>query len=826
VNLSGPIVALSMLRRAFLVVAVSGLAGVLVAGLALPIAAALGLVAKGSAEEFSNLSADLEAGEPFPERSRIVDAEGRTIATFFWDNRVNVPLEKIAPVMQEAVLAIEDHRYFEHGPIDFQGTVRAFMENAQDDTISGGGSTLTQQYVKQLIYTQADSDEERVELYEAATERSYGRKLRELRMAVQLEQELTKDEILEGYLNIANFGSGVYGVEAAARYYFSTKAEDLTLEQAAMLAGIVQNPSKYDPVRYEESALGRRNTVLTRMADPEVAMITPDKASEARASDLDLDLNTTPNGCVGTSLAPFYCEFVYQELMLMDELGATPEERDNNLRRGGLTVRTTLDRDAQRAASEAVSDRVAPTDVGVAALASVEPGTGEIKAMTHSRGYGSGEGETYYNYAVERPMAGAVGAQPGSTFKAFIVAAAIEQGIPLNTSIRSPYQINLAENSFETCDGPYGVSGQTWSPVNYSTSQNGSYNLMTGTEGSVNTFFAQLFQRTGMCDPVRIATEAGLMQGTGDPLVERPSIVLGGQEVPPLRMAEAYAMFANRGVHCASYAVTEVLDRDGETIYEAEPDCNRVLDKEVADAVNFVLNGVMENPGGTGGALRLADGRDAAGKTGTTNGMKAVWWVGYVPQLSTAVAVWGPDVDPDLDPPATPSMNGQTFNGEYFPTVSGARVPGPIWKQYMEAALEDVKKESFVAPDRKVIRGIQETVPDVRGMSESDARARLDDAGFDSYVEGTVDSEVAKGRVVRTNPAGGSSYGTGGSIGLILSSGTPPPSDDDEDEDDNGGPGGGGPGSGGGDEEDPAPPDDGDGGDGGDVTLPTEPPAD
>jgi membrane peptidoglycan carboxypeptidase len=691
------------LRRAFLVVGVSCLAGLLVAAVALPVAAGLGLVARESATGFADVKVELQPADALPERSRILDADGNILATFFEENRVYVPLDAVAPVMNDAILAIEDHRFYEHGPIDLQGTARAFITNFEAGEVTGGGSTLTQQYAKLLLVSQAETDEERRE----ATETSYARKLRELQLAIEIEQELTKDQILERYLNIVYFGDGAYGVEAAARQYFSTSAAKLTLAQAAMLAGLVQLPSLYDPTRDPDAARERRDVVLSRMAD--LGRVTDEEASAASAQDLGLQPTETPNGCTASS-APFFCDYVVQEILQMEELGATPEEREQTLRQGGLTITTTLDAQAQAAAEDAVADRVAPTDTAAAALASVEPGSGEIKAMTTSRGYGDGGGETYINYAVDQNMGGGLGMQAGSSFKPFVLAAAIQQGISVNTSIRSPQVLDVGGETWRTCDGSVRAPSD-YAPQNSTGS--GTFTMRQATARSVNTYFIQLSQRTGLCDPWTIATGAGLTRSDGEPLGQNPSFTLGPYNVSPLAMAEAYATFAARGVHCESRSVLQITDREGQQIRASEPTCNRVVEEGVADGVNNLLQGVMESGGGTGRAMRLDDGRDAAGKTGTTNESVAVWFVGYVPQLATAVGIADPDVDPESGRLET--LDGRTYNGERIAEACGSCIPGPIWKQMMDSALDGVEDQDFVDPDPRVIGGADDQDSDDDG---------------------------------------------------------------------------------------------------------------
>ncbi|MBD0293165.1 MAG: transglycosylase domain-containing protein, partial [Jiangellaceae bacterium] len=740
------------MRRSLLVVGVSGLAGVLVAGIALPVAASLGLAARESAEAFSDLPAELEF-EPLAERSRIADSTGKTLAYFYEQNRRYVTLDKIAPVMRDAIIAIEDRRFYEHGPIDLRGTARAFVNNLDAGEITGGGSTLTQQYVKLVLFNQADTAEERYAAIISSGPQGYIRKLRELRLAAAVEDQLTKDQILERYLNIAFFGGGggsgggAYGIAAAAQLFFRTTPDKLTLGQAALLAGLVQAPSEYNPIDNPEKALGRRNQVITEMA--ELGMITEEEARQVRQSDLDLTVTRLVTTCL-PSWAPFFCDYVVHEIRLMPELGKTPDERERTLMRGGLTVLTTLDPEAQKAAAEAMSDRIAPTDSAVGTMAMVEPGTGYIKAMVNSRGYGEKKGQTYINYAVDKQMGsagGSNGIQAGSAFKPFVLAAAIKQGISLNTTIRAPQELDMGGEKFRVCaangDTVY-TTDDDYSPKNSTGS--GEFNLKTGTERSVNTFYVQLLQRTGICEPAMIAQKSGIYKQVPhtkepQPLDQVASFTLGSNTVSPLAMTEAYATFAARGVHCKSIAVIQVLDRAGKVIADRKPQCDRVLDEPVADGVNFVLRGVIENSGATGTRMRLDGRREAAGKTGTTDNSIAVWFAGYTPQLAAAVAV------ADLDGKQT-TLDGRKYNGERIGTACGGCIPGPIWKEAMDAALSGLPKVSFTKPDPSAVKGINESVPDVRGMDVDAASDVLGDVGFGAYVAGEVASAVARGLVL------------------------------------------------------------------------------
>ncbi|HEX6234730.1 MAG TPA: transglycosylase domain-containing protein [Jiangellaceae bacterium] len=683
-------------RRVIALVAVSGLAGLVVAGLAAPVVTGIGVGARDGAQAFTEMPAELEI-PPLAERSRMTDNDGNTLAVFFEENRIEVPLDKISQQMQDAILAIEDHRFYEHGPLDVQGASRALVSNLQAGETTSGGSTLTQQYVKLMLLDQADSAEERTAALADSGPQGYFRKLRELRLALGVEQQMTKDEILQGYLNIANFGGppgrSNYGVEAAARYYFDSKAKDLTLTQAATLAGLVQRPTEYNPEDNPEAAIGRRNTVITRMA--ELGMISEDEAKEARQADLGLDVDDSRSGCV-SSWAPWFCDYAVNELLQMEELGETPDERMDALRRGGLKIVTTLDRDIQRAADDAVSDRVAPTDGAVGTLAMVEPGSGEIKALSNSREYGpEGEGRSMINYAVDKRMGNSNGIQAGSAFKPFVLAAALNQGMEPDLEINSPERVDVSGEWFEACwNDQSRVRDSDYEPEN--STRGGRLTMREATEYSTNTYFVQLLQRTGICEPAKIAEDSGVWKQVPhttepQPLDQVPSFTLGSNTVAPLGMAEAFAMFANRGEHCASFAVAEVVDRKGDPVIEQEPECDRVLDKDVADMTNDILRGVIENDGATGNAMQLDGDRPAAGKTGTTNRNVAVWFVGYTPQLSAAAAV------ADLDPPQT-SLSGRTFNGDRISQAYGSTLPGPIWREAMDEALEDEPEEDFKEP--------------------------------------------------------------------------------------------------------------------------------
>ncbi len=512
----------------------SVVAGVIVGLMLLPFAGAAGVITRDVISDFESLPVSLST-PPLPERSVILASDGSLLATLYYQNRVEVPLNSIAPVMRQAIIAIEDVRFLEHNGVDARGVVRALARNTTAGGIEQGSSTLTMQYIKNVLVNQATSAED----LEQARGDSFTRKIREARLALALEKRFSKGEILARYLNIAYFGSGAYGVEAAARRYFSKPAADLNLIEAATLAGIVKGPTAYDPLRNPENATQRRNVILQRMAT--AGFITPEQSARATAIPMEDVLNPTrtSNGCT-SSYAPFFCDYVLQTILTDEAFGETPEEREAFLRRGGYTIRTTLDPKVHQSATNTVNEFIPPDDDSrkAAAVSMVEPGTGNIIAMTQNRTWGtSGVGKTTYNYNTDRSMGGTIGMQAGSTFKIFTLAAALEAGISPYEPIDSPSPATF--EGFVNCDT--GVSFPTVTVNNSTTS--GFLTMAQATAFSTNTYFMAIEERTGICRVAEIAESMGVYTGSGDELPRVPTLTLGVAEVTPLAMANAYAPF-------------------------------------------------------------------------------------------------------------------------------------------------------------------------------------------------------------------------------------------------------------------------------------------
>ncbi|MFE6196932.1 transglycosylase domain-containing protein [Streptomyces sp. NPDC057838] len=674
---------LSPTQQAAKFLGVSVLAGAVLAGIALPAVGALGLAAKGSVESFDELPANLKT-PPLSQRTTILDADGGPIATVYSRDRTVVPLKNVSPYMQKAIVAIEDSRFYQHGAVDLKGVLRALNKNARSGEVAQGASTLTQQYVKNVFVEEAGDDPTKVA---QATQQTIGRKIRELKYAIQVEEELGKKTILENYLNITFFGQQAYGVEAAARRYFSKSAKDLNVQEAALLAGIVQSPSRYDPVNDEAEATKRRNIVLRRMA--EVGDISRAQAAEAMKAPLGLKVSKPRNGCItAVKGAGFFCDYVREVFLTDPVFGKSREARAKIWNQGGLTIRTTMDPQAQDAAQRSIKEHVYKSDDVATAATVVQPGTGKILAMGQSRPYGFKKNETQINLSVDQGMGGGMGYQPGSTFKPIVAAAAIEDGMPANKVYSSPYQMAYP-SPVQACDG------KTWqndrgNPArleNENESEVGPYDMKEATAKSVNTYYVQMISDIGICPVTTMAKKMGVVRADGDKMPQVPSIALGTQEMSPLTMANAYATFASRGMYCTPVAIESVSQRVGDTSRKLEvpkSTCSRAMSENTADTINELLKGVVED--GTGSKAGLS-GRPSAGKTGTTDERYAAWFVGYTPNMAGAVWVG--------DPAHKRKMVNITIGGRSHAKVFGGEVPGPIWQDMMTGALEGKPVEQF-----------------------------------------------------------------------------------------------------------------------------------
>jgi membrane peptidoglycan carboxypeptidase len=740
------------LSRMGTLLVVSAAAGVLMAGMLLPIVGGIGLIARTGANDFENLPSVLKQS-PLPQASRILAANGSTIATFYYEDRVTVPLSTVPLTMQKALIAIEDVRFYEHHGVDLKATLRALLHNGSSGSVQQGGSTLTQQYVKNVLIESGDPN---------ATKDTLARKAQEAKYAIALEKRLTKRQILEDYLNIAYFGDGAYGIGTAALHYFGVHVQKLTLAQSAMLAGLVQSPGAYDPALHPVAAKNRRDVVLSQML--RYHFISQQDYDVAVAQPVTLHLQRPGNGCEA-SRYPYFCDYVEHVIETSPAFGSSPAARFNLLRRGGLTITTTLDPTMQKAADVAVQKYVPGRDPsGIAAAeALVEPGTGKVKAIAVSTPYGSNpaKGQNDIDYAVDAKYGGGSGFQAGSTFKLFVLAAALKQGIPLSTTIYAPQTIR-GLSGYTDCSGRNLVYP---SVSNAGDSEAGRFNLITGTWFSVNTFYAQLEQRTGLCEPAKLAEAMGVEPASGGHIHQYPSFVLGAADgYSPLDVAGAYATIAAHGTYCAPIAITKVVDRSGDPIAVPASSCKQVLEPGLADTITSILHGVLTQRGATAAGVG-EPGRPAAAKTGTAEKNWASDFAGYVPQLAAAVWVGNPR--------GLQSLNFLTIGGHHYAEVYGATIAGPIWHDTMQAALVNTPVEPLPPASLRYVQGLTSPVPNVAGLSVADATKQIKAAGFSVVVaHGQVDSLMPKGTVAYVTPT---QAAPGSTITIHVSNGVPPP---------------------------------------------------
>src|SRR4051812_12677466 len=716
-------------------------AGALVAGLLLPWVGVPTLAAQRSTSLLGEPPAELTDAPP-PGNTVMVAANGEPITSFYRENRQPVAPEGIAPVMKQAMVAIEDARFYEHHGLDVQGTVRALVRNIASGGVQEGGSTLTQQLVKQTLLQTADTPEEQ----HAAVEQTVGRKLREAQLALALEDRYSKDEILARYLNIVYYGQNAYGIQPAARAFFGVDAGALTLPQAALLAGLAQSPAHDDPFTNPEAATTRRNEVLSRMA--EQGYVSERAASEAQAAPLGLAPAPPPRrGCVQATVGAYVCDFVQR--YLLQELGLSQDQLD----RGGYVIHTTLDPELQRAGDSAVLQTLPLGDSLAGLFTAVEPGTGHLLAMSVNRVFGYDVGDPAQE-SFNLNVAASQGS--GSTYKVFTAAAALARGFGSHYTLTTsdPYVSRVYKDG----TGPYDVAnaGSGYAPT---------LDMERALYQSSNTYFLALEDALGSVEePVRMAEKMGLFQFSDPALPQRVidenrgSFTFGAEETSPLGLASAYSTLAASGTRCDVVPVTRLLDRNGEDVRgeDGEPlvrdRCTpEAIPPGVANTLNQMLRKDVE-PGNSGQTARRAyvPGHQIAGKTGTSQENFSVAFVGYTPEITASVMV--------LNPKANEDVGG--FGGGKGAT---------IWRDAMAPVLEARGSADFPPADPAVEAGNTRPVPWC--STPSGCEATLRDAGF-QVARARIDSDLAEGTLVDTSPPRGGRAVEGQLITILVSNGS------------------------------------------------------
>ena len=740
-----------------------------------------------------------------PQSSKIFDANGRLIKVLHaGQNRTNVTLAQIPEYVEDAVIAIEDERFYEHDGVDLRAILRAALANAASGDIEQGGSTITQQYVKNVIIAPGEIAEQTID-----------RKLQEAALARQLEQELSKKEILERYLNTVYFGQGAYGVQAASTAYFGETVWNLTLRQAAFLAGLIQAPEDYDPFQRPKAAIRRRNVVLRQMAD--LGLVEEIRADEAAGKGLGLQAVQEKDEYP----AAYFVDYVQRMLTYHPDyefLGKTAEQRQKRLFTGGLRIYTTVDLDMQAAAEAAVDSVLQfPADPH-ASLVAIEPETGHVKAMVGGRDWFAAPKKDPYakiNLAIlAEPDLGRVkipgtkkylhqapgtGRQAGSAFKPFALAAAIDNGVTLSKrySGKGPLVI------------PGVDAGGDYTVQNYEGGQFGELTLLEATVNSVNVVYAQLVEEIGVDPVVDVAERLGIRTE----LLPHFSAVLGTNEVNALGMASAYGTLANLGTYQPPVAVTKIVDVTKDprkVVYQDRSKGIEVLDPAAAYLTTSALEEVIRR--GTASNYAAGIGRPAAGKTGTAQEYRDAWFVGYTPNLVASVWVGYPEGQVEMKTSCLGSTTGIGGIPECRPTritVTGGSWPTQIWTNFMLRALTDYAAEDFEVPEANIIQvtidarngclvskftppefvvtasfqagtepeascrvpGDRVIVENFVGFPKDEAVRILEDEGFTVVTSSQASNSYPPGTVVDQDPAGGSKVRAGSTVTLYIASG-------------------------------------------------------
>lgn len=769
--------------------AIAGIGGVLLALLSLPAVTASSAIAQDGVDLFESYPSELDVA-PLNESSRIEASDGSLLAMFYTENRIMVPLEEISPYMQHAVISVEDRRFYEHNGVDPMGMLRAFISNsAGGDT--QGGSTLTQQYVKNALLMDAVQRGDR-EAAAAATEQTYARKLREAKLAISLEQKWTKDEVLNAYLNVAQFGPSQYGVETGSQHYFSKPAKDLNPGEAALLAGITNGPNQYDPVAHPEAGQKRRNEVLgTMLRDGYITQEEYDTYTAQPVADM-LKIRNITAGCADAGGSGFFCDYATRYLLNDPAFGETPEDRQKLLYGGGLTIRTTLDPAKQKVAEDILERRVpAKSASGFGhSIVTVEPGTGRILTMAENRTFNpyqnAQRGETAINYNVPANMGGGNGFPVGSTFKPFVLTEWLKQGRTIYDKLPTKRE---TIGVFPASCLPSGAWRENpgYDPDNaVSVRLQPQETALNGTKFSVNTVYAQMARQLDLCSIADTARDLGAIPASFDPYDQKTwdmpaedmystslapaALVLGEVNISALDMAAAYATFAASGKYCRPTPIESVTDRNGKPLDIVKNNCRQALDPEIADTVAWVLQQDLEDPRATGKG-RTIPGQVAGGKTGTSGSQFHTWYVGFTKYQSTAV--WfghpGGDVRPGgFDVDGMPLRRGKVW---------GNTVSLPTWQEYMTATHQGLPRKAFPPapeeppPPPPAATGAEGTVPDVSGMVRTEAIRTIEQAGYTVREMREPSSTVEKFRIIGSTPAAGTPLEPGSPVTIRQSSG-------------------------------------------------------
>lgn len=741
----------------------SSLASVLSFVLLLPVVWLGGLGVSATISIFENLP-DFIKPVNAAEASNIYamkDGKPVQVARFFNENRISVGFDEISLAMVRAAIDTEDPRFYDHAGVDWVSFTRATITNVLKAGKGPGGSTITMQYVKNNLLEAAvlSGDPEAIAM-QTDSAHALQRKFQEVRLALALEKNYSKQDILAGYLNLSFFGTNINGVEAASEYYFGIHAKDLNVPQAAMLAAMLKGAEDYRPDVKENAsrALSRRNYVIQNMADQ--GDITQAEAKAYKASPIKLDIHKIPTGCEADQQFAYFCDYAVWTIRNSSEFGPTQTDREALLRKGGLDIYTTLDIKLQKVADNATKAWVPPNDenkIGASSV-SVEVGTGRILALTQNRIYDQTgadiPGHTSVNYSSDRPYGGSSGFQTGSTYKIFTLAEWLAKGHTLNEHVDGRIkEWNAATDFSSRCGELVG----TWAPGNDAVEPE-DLNAIQATSLSVNTAFAYMASKLDLCDIRDMAIRFGVHRADGTELLAYPASVLGINEIAPLTMAAAVAGIANKGVYCTPIAIDRVVVRETMTEMRVPKTlCTEAVSPEIAAAMTKAMSAVIN--GGTGAASSTGDGTPLAGKTGTTDAAVHTWMTGFSSRVATAV--WVGNVSGDV------SLRKITLHGK-----KGSTVRHDIWRTIMKTANKTYKGIAFDEPPQYMIDAASVIVPSVAGLVPDAANQNLLAINLNvKIMVNQVGSTLPAGTVAYTRPKAGTSVPIGTQIKVYVSKG-------------------------------------------------------
>ena len=771
-----------MLGAAGAFIGMSIVAGLLVTAAVTPAIAVTGMAANNGIGVFEGLPEYLNV-EQLAQPTTIFAKNGDQdvpLATFYSQNRLPVRFDQISQAAKDAAIGGEDPRFYSHGGVDIQGTVRGVLSTVGGGGVQGG-SSITQQYVKNVLLQKCEAlpvkTKDQKAKYEQCVTDSTGvspdRKIKEMKYAIGLEKKYTKDQILVGYLNIAGFGGSVYGIEAAAHYYYNTTAAALTPAQAASLVAIVNEPTSLkidDPTSKTNGAANgyaknkeRRDYILGKMY--QYKKLTKKQYDEAIKTPVQPVITPSVRGCQTAGGSAYFCDYVQKIILNDPTFGADEDTRASNFNRGGYKIYTSLDLQLQQTAEETLASYVPKSygaiDLG-GVLTGVQPGTGRVLYMAQNKTYSqdpdvlnTSDEYTSINYATDQQYGGSGGFQVGSTYKVFTLAEWLKQGHSLNETVNANIRTYNQASFKDTCPGADWTG--PYKPTNDSGGEDGIRSAQSATTLSINTAFVAMAYQLDLCEIKKDAEAFGVHTAKGEPLSSNPASVLGTNNIAPLTMATAFAGIANNGMTCTPIAIDKIVDGTGKDVTPPASKCTQAVDPAVANTMAKALQGPLQS--GTAAGMNRT-GKDMLGKTGTTDGNEQLWLVAATTKVAGAYWVG--------------NISGHQDMRRIYPThgTTPAIARTAVMRAMMTAAVAKYGGDPFPAAPDKLIRGVQVAIPDLTGKTPDEAKAILTGLGLDSADGPVQDSVAPAGTIAATDPPAGTQVSKGTPITLFTSNGS------------------------------------------------------